>query len=293
MLKLPFGSEAAREMNRLIFENIYYGAVQKSIELAKKYGPYQSIVTRKRSTTDEYITSPHSQGLLQFHFWNNVKLTLDWKPLLDGLRKYGIRNSLLTAVMPTASTSQICGNFECVEPVTSNIYVRKTLSGEFTLVNHHLVKELINLNLWTKEIRDEILYDNGSIQKIVKIPATIRNIYKTAYEVKMLDILNQAVDRSPFIDHQQSMNMFMKTPNLNMLNSSHFFGWKNGLKTGMYYLRTQPAFDAIKFGIDATAIQRIKQERHELKEQVNNKFTETKVCPRDEYLREICDSCSA
>jgi ribonucleoside-diphosphate reductase alpha chain len=292
MLKLPFGSKAARELNKKIFENIYFGAVKKSVEMSERFGKYESMDLIHK---DGIITSPHKKGLLQFNLWldDKVELTLDWKPLLERLKEHGIHNSLLTAIMPTASTSQICGNYECVEPVTSNIYVRKTLSGEFTLVNHHLVKELIKLNLWNDEIRDEIMYDNGSIQKIHKIPAWLREIYKTAYEVKMTDILNQAIDRSPFVDHQQSMNLFMKTPNMNSLNSSHFYSWKHGLKTGMYYLRTQPASDATKFGIDPSAIKRIKQERNDLAVEVNAKFIQSQACPKDDYLKSLCDSCSS
>lgn len=294
MLKLPFGSKEARQLNKLIFENIYYGAVKKSIDLAKRFGRYESMdFIHKNGVT----TSPHSQGLLQFHLWEQngtkLNLTLDWEPLLKELKEHGIANSLLTAVMPTASTSQICGNLECIEPITSNIYNRKTLSGEFTIVNPHLVKDLMKLGLWSKEMSDEIIHDNGSVQMIRRIPKEIKEIYKTAYEVKLSDILNQAIERSPFVDHQQSTNLFMKTPNTNALNTALFYGWKNGLKTGMYYLRTQPASDANKFGLDSHFVQKIKQERQEIKDEVNAKYKDTQVCPRDEYLRNFCDSCSA
>jgi len=261
MLGYPFGSEEAKELNRMIFETIYYGAVKKSISLAKRDGTYLN-----------YENSPHSDGKLQFHFWSNVKNKLDWDPVLEDLKKYGMRNSLLTALMPTASTAQIMGNNEAFEPFTTNIYVRKTLAGEFTVVNSHLIRDLIKRGLWSKEIYEEIIYDNGSIQRISKIPSDLKEIYKTAYELKVTDILKQAVDRSPYIDHMQSMNLFMQTVSFKVLNSSHFYSWKNGLKTGMYYLRTQPAVDAIKFGLDITSVKRIKNERNDYK---------------------VCDTCSA
>ena len=281
MLSLPFSSESARELNKKIFENIYYGSVQMSISLAKKYGKYQS-----------YQRSHHEKGKLQFDLWciDKSKLSLDWTPLYEEMSQYGMRNSLLTALMPTASTSQIMGNNEAFEPFTTNIYVRKTLAGEFTVVNQHLIKDLIKLGLWTKDIYEEILYDNGSIQRVLNIPKNIKEIYKTAYELKITDILKQAVDRSPFVDHMQSMNLFMEKVSFKILNSSHFYSWKHGLKTGMYYLRTQPAVDPIKFGLDPESIQRIRSDR---KEYVNKVAQETGVCPRDPKMRELCDSCSS
>ena len=281
MMGYPFGSEKAKQLNKEIFENIYYGSVEMSISLAKKYGKYQS-----------YENSPHSKGQLQFDLWNIDKssLSLNWDSLYEDMKMYGLRNSLLTALMPTASTSQIMGNNEAFEPFTTNIYLRKTLAGEFTVVNSHLIKDLIKLNLWTKEVYDEILYDNGSIQRIVKIPQHIKDLYKTAYELKVTDILKQAVDRSPFVDHMQSMNLFMEKVSFKILNSSHFYSWKHGLKTGMYYLRTQPAVDAIKFGLDPEAVHRIRTER---KDYVNKVAKETGVCPRDPKMRELCDSCSS
>jgi ribonucleoside-diphosphate reductase alpha chain len=281
MLSLPFSSDEAKELNKKIFENIYYGSVEMSISLAKKKGKYES-----------YQGSHHSNGKLQFDLWNidKSKLSLDWSSIYEDMEKYGMRNSLLTALMPTASTSQIMGNNEAFEPFTTNIYVRKTLAGEFTVVNQHLIKDLIKLGLWTKDIYDEILYDNGSIQRVFKIPQNIKEIYKTAYELKVTDILKQAVDRSPFIDHMQSMNLFMEKVSFKILNSSHFYSWKHGLKTGMYYLRTQPAVDSTKFGLDPDSIQRIRSER---KDYVNKMAEESGVCPRDPKLRELCDSCSS
>lgn len=279
MFGMPFGSEEAKELNKQIFENIYYGSVQMSINLAKKYGPYSS-----------YNYSPHSQGILQFNYYSNVKLTLDWEPIYRDMELYGMRNSLLTALMPTASTSQIMCNNECFEPYTSNIYLRRTLAGEFTVVNKYLIKDLMKLGIWNKEVYEEILYDNGSVQRVDCIPKNIKEIYRTAFELKVTDILKQAVDRQPFVDHTQSMNLFMDKVSFKVLNSSHFYSWKNGLKTGMYYLRTNPAVDPIKFGLDVNSVHRIRQNR---KEKVEKMVRETGTCPRDEKLRELCDSCSS
>jgi len=279
MLGLAFGSDKAREVNKMIFETIYYGSAKMSIEIAKKQGPYKN-----------YKDSPHSQGLFQFDLFDKpVELTMDWSLLREAMKTFGIRNSLLTALMPTASTSQIMGNNECFEPYTSNIYLRKTLAGEFTVVNRHLIKTLIDEGIWNQKVYEEILYDNGSVQKL-KIPEHIKQIYKTAFEMKMTDMLKQAVERSPFVDHMQSMNLFMAKPDFNLLNSSHFYSWKNGLKTGMYYLRTQPATDAVKFGLDPSAILRIKDDR---KEKLKEAGVVDGICPRDPYLRSICDNCSA
>lgn len=281
LMRHPFASPEAVALNRLIFENIYYGSVAMSIQLAKERGPYASIAG-----------SPHSQGKLQFHLCDApVELTLDWDPVIDALKQHGIRNSLLTALMPTASTSQIMCNNEAFEPFTSNIYVRKTLAGEFTVVNKYLVQDLLRLNLWTKEIYEEILYDNGSIQLCQDIPNDIKVLYRTAFDgIRMRDILDQAIGRSPFVDHTQSMNIFQKKVDLNALNSSHFYGWKNGLKTGMYYLRSMPASDAAKFGLDAELVKRIRQRR---KEAVESNYKERGVCPSVPELRELCESCSS
>lgn len=279
MLGLSFGSDEARSLNKRIFETIYFGSVKMSIELAKIDGPYKSIEN-----------SPHSEGLLQFDLWPNVETFYDWSEVKKDLKQYGIRNSLLTALMPTASTSQIMANNEAFEPYTSNIYVRKTLAGEFTVVNQHLINDLSELGLWNDNVYNEMLYDNGSVQNIKEIPKDIKDRYKTAYELKITDLLKQAVDRSPFIDHMQSMNLFMPKPDFNLLNSSHFYSWKNGLKTGMYYLRTQPAVDAIKFGLDPTFVKNIKEERKMI---LKNAGVEDGVCPRDQYLRSICESCSS
>lgn len=252
---IDFESEEAREINKKIFETIYYHSLKKSSQGAQKYCPYPS-----------FEGSPFSEGKFQFHLWiengNEVETCMgyDWKELGEDVKKFGTRNSLLTALMPTASTAQIMGNSECFEPITSNIYTRNTLAGEFIVVNENLVKDLIKDGLWNKEMYEEILYYNGSVQNITRIPETLRNIYKTAYEMKQISIVRQAVERGPFIDQTQSMNIFMAKPDFDKLSKSHIWGWKNGLKTGMYYLRTQPAVDPIKFGLDPMAIKRIKGE---------------------------------
>jgi ribonucleoside-diphosphate reductase alpha chain len=198
--------------------------------------------------------SPMSKGLFQFDMWNldhnNLHYKDQWKTLRESVKLYGVRNSMLTALMPTASTSQILGNNECFEFFTSNIYSRKTQAGTFTLVNKYLVNDLISLNMWNKEMKDTIIAMNGSIQNIFNIPAELKALYKTMWEIKQSWVLKAAAARGPFVDQTQSMNIFMAEPDYIRLGSSHFWGWKNGLKTGMYYLRTKPATDAIKFTID-------------------------------------------
>lgn len=257
ILGLSFDSEGAREINRKIFQHIYYAALQQSCELAIQYGPYHT-----------FEGSPFSYGVLQFDMWNlsedSLDPDLDWVGLKQNIITHGTRNSLLTALMPTASTSQIMGNCESFEPYSSNIFVRKTLAGEYIVVNRHLVDELVSIDMWNTDMYNKILYYNGSIQNILEIPEYIRNIYKTAFEIKQVEILRQAIARAPFIDHTQSMNIFLDVPDYKKLSSSHFYGWKGGLKTGMYYLRTKPAVEAIKFGLDAEVIKRINTEQSSL-----------------------------
>jgi ribonucleoside-diphosphate reductase alpha chain len=283
-LGLPFGSDAAREINKRIFEAIYLGAVRMSVQLAKAHGPYPSYAGSVHSTSKQ----------LQFDLWGVKREQLhfqqEWAPVLADFETYGIRNSLLTALMPTASTSQIMGNTECFEPCTTNLYVRKTLAGEFVVVNRYLIQALMERGLWTQAMYEELLHDNGSVQTSFHVPADLKEVFKTAYELRVTDILKQAVDRSPFIDHQQSMNIYMAEPSFKVLASSHFYAWKNGLKTGMYYLRTKPAASAIKFGLDPHAIQRIRAER---KVEVNRRAEETGACPANRELRELCDACSS
>jgi ribonucleoside-diphosphate reductase alpha chain len=234
MLKLPFDSEPARTINKNIFEAIYYGAMRMSCDLAKEYGPYRL-----------FPGSPFSKGIFQFDMWNITPSTSwPWQTLKNEVMQYGTYNSLLTALMPTASTSQILGNTEAFEPITSNIYLRKTLAGNFILVNKYLMQDLIDLNLWSEEMKQLIIYYKGSIQDIKQIPLNIRNIYKTASELPQKQIVDLAIDRGAYVDQTQSMNIFMDNVNTSKLRNSHFYAWKNGLKTGMYYLRSKPVVDA-------------------------------------------------
>ena len=244
-LRMPFDSESARVLNRDIMETIYYGAVTASIELAEKFGPYET-----------YQGSPASKGILQYDMWGvEPSSRWNWAEVKENLAKHGMRNSLLLAPMPTASTSQILGNNECFEPYTSNIYTRRVMSGEFAVVNPHLLKELTELGLWNKDMKNRILAAQGSVQGISEIPEDVREIYKTVWELKMRSLIDMAADRGAFIDQSQSLNLFIAAPNPSKLTSMHFYSWKKGLKTGCYYLRTRPAADAIQFTVDKSALQ--------------------------------------
>lgn len=240
LLRLPFESDEARELNKEIFETIYFAAMTASKDLAKVEGPYET-----------FAGSPVSKGIFQFDMWN-VEPTLrwDWYTLKAEVLKHGVRNSLLVAPMPTASTSQILGNNECFEPYTSNIYVRRVLSGEFVVVNKHLLKDLVELNLWNDEMKNAIMAHNGSIQKISNIPDHIKEVYKTVWEIKQRAIIDMAADRGAYICQSQSLNLFVDTPTTGKLTSMHFYGWKKGLKTGMYYLRTKAASQAVQFTVE-------------------------------------------
>lgn len=239
---MPFDSDEARVLNREIMETIYFGAVTSSMELAREFGHYES-----------YPGSPVSQGTLQYDMWGvTPSPRWDWAGLKAEIAKYGVRNSLLLAPMPTASTSQILGNNECFEPYTSNIYTRRVMSGEFAVVNPHLLHELTSLGLWNKSIKNRILHAQGSIQSIPEIPERIKAVYKTVWEMKMRALIDMAADRGAFIDQSQSLNLFVAAPNTQKLTSMHFYGWKRGLKTGCYYLRTRPAADAIQFTVDVS-----------------------------------------
>jgi ribonucleoside-diphosphate reductase alpha chain len=240
LLRLPFESDKAKQLNKEIFETIYFAAMTASKDLAKVDGPYSS-----------FAGSPASKGQFQFDLWG-VEPTLrwDWYTLKAEVIKYGVRNSLLVAPMPTASTSQILGNNECFEPYTSNIYVRRVLSGEFVVVNKHLLKDLVDLNLWNEEMKNKIIFHNGSIQAIDEIPQAIKEIYKTVWEIKQRNIIDMAADRGAYICQSQSLNLFVDTPSASKLTSMHFYGWKKGLKTGMYYLRTQAASQAVQFTVE-------------------------------------------
>ena len=240
-LRMPFESEEAKTLNKEIFETIYFAAMTASKDLAIKEGAYAT-----------FQGSPLSQGKFQFDLWG-VKPESgrwDWENLRLDVMNHGVRNSLLVAPMPTASTSQILGNNECFEPYTSNIYTRRVLSGEFVIVNKHLLRDLVDRNLWNGSIKDKIITANGSIQDIAEIPADLKELYKTVWEIKMRNIIDMAADRGAYICQSQSLNLFINAPNASKLTSMHFYAWKKGLKTGMYYLRTQAASQAVKFTVE-------------------------------------------
>ncbi|MFN5443284.1 MAG: ribonucleoside-diphosphate reductase subunit alpha [Crocinitomicaceae bacterium] len=245
LMRYPFESPEAQILNKEIFETIYYASMTASKDLAKVEGPYET-----------FPGSPLSKGVFQFDMWG-VKPSnrWEWDLLKEEVMKHGARNSLLLAPMPTASTAQILGNNECFEPYTSNIYTRRVLSGEFIIVNKHLLKDLVKEGLWNKEMRSKLMASNGSVQNIPEIPAHLKELYKTAWEISQKGILDLAADRGAFICQSQSLNIFMENANFGKLTSMHFYGWKKGLKTGMYYLRTKAATDAIKFTLDKSFIQ--------------------------------------
>jgi ribonucleoside-diphosphate reductase alpha chain len=240
MLRLPFTSDEAKQLNQEIFETLYFAAVTSSMEIAKAKEPYST-----------FKGSPMSEGEFQFNMWNvsddDLSGRWDWKKLRKNVMKHGVRNSLLVAPMPTASTSQILGNNEAFEPYTSNIYTRRVLSGEFIIVNKHLLEDLVELDLWNIDMKEQIMRANGSIQDIESIPEDLKELYKTVWELSMKDIIDMGRQRGYFIDQSQSLNLFMKDPDYAKLTSMHFYGWKSGLKTGMYYLRTKSAVNAIQF----------------------------------------------
>jgi len=240
LLRLPFTSEKAKQLNQEIFETIYYAALNASVEEAKIDGVYES-----------YEGSPISKGEFQHNMWgvedDDLSGRWNWKKLRKDVLKHGVRNSLLVAPMPTASTSQILGNNECFEPYTSNIYTRRVLSGEFIIVNKHLLNDLVELGLWNEDMKQDLMAANGSIQDIEGIPDDLKELYKTVWEMSMKDIIDMARHRGFFIDQSQSLNLFMEGATMSKLTSMHFYAWKSGLKTGMYYLRTKSAVDAIKF----------------------------------------------
>jgi ribonucleoside-diphosphate reductase alpha chain len=258
LLRHPFDSEAAKKLNQDIFETIYYGAMTASKDIAKQHGPYAS-----------YEGSPLSRGMLQCDLWGVEPSTRwDWEILRQELKTFGARNSLLIAPMPTASTSQILGNNECFEPYTSNIYTRRVLSGEFIVVNKYLLKDLVRKGLWNEDIKNQIIMANGSIQDIEEIPIDLKELYKTVWELKQKVLIDMAADRGPYICQSHSLNLFISEPTFSKLTSMHFYAWKKGLKTGMYYLRSKPASEAIKFTVE-------------------------KKIPKVECTDEVCMMCSA
>ena len=237
-LRIPFESDEANRINKQIFETIYHGCLESSMELSKTCGKYET-----------FDGSPLSKGLFQFDLWGETATTnYEWEKLRNDIRQHGVRNSLLVALMPTASTSQILGNNECVEPITSNIYVRRTLAGEFVMVNKYLVDDLLKIGKWNQNIKDDIIRNNGSVQ-LLDIPQNLKDIYKTVWEIKQKSIIDQAATRGVYVCQTQSMNLFVKKADISTLSSMHFYSWKKGLKTGIYYLRTMPVKSAIQFTI--------------------------------------------
>jgi ribonucleoside-diphosphate reductase alpha chain len=245
LMKMPFDSEPAQKLNKDIFETIYFASMEASMELATEEGTYET-----------WAGSPISRGEFQFDMWGVTPDSglWDWEDLRAKVIKNGVRNSLLLAPMPTASTSQILGNNECFEPYTSNIYTRRVLSGEFVVVNKHLLRDLVKINMWNDSMKNKLIAANGSVQHIPEIPAHLKELYKTAWEIKQKTLIDMSADRGAFICQSQSLNIFMLDPNFAKLTSMHFYSWKAGLKTGMYYLRTKAAVDAVKFTVDRQAI---------------------------------------
>jgi ribonucleoside-diphosphate reductase alpha subunit len=239
-----FDSDEAKEINARIFETMYHAALEASSELAEVDGPYET-----------FEGSPASQGVLQYDMWEGeTKLHYDWDALKERIKEKGLRNSLLMAPMPTASTAQILGNNECFEPYTTNIYLRRTLAGEFVIVNKHLVDDLKEIGLWSKDMKDLMVKAGGSIQNIVDIPDEIKKLYRTVWEIKMKDVIDMAADRGRFIDQSQSMNLFMESPTMSKLSSMHMYSWKKGLKTGMYYLRSKAKARPIQFSLEPECV---------------------------------------
>ena len=256
LMRYPFDSPQAKQLNKDVFETIYYAALTASKDLAKEHGPYET-----------YEGSPISQGKFQFDLWNvEPGNRWEWDVLRDEIKEHGVRNSLLMAPMPTASTSQILGNNECIEPYTSNIYSRRTLSGEFAVVNKHLLRDLVKLDKWNDTIKNKLIAANGSVQEIDDVPDNLKELYKTAWEISQKVIIEMSADRGAYIDQSQSLNIFMENANFAKLTSMHFYGWKAGLKTGMYFLRTKAARDAIKFTLDKSKLEEPKPETAKVEE---------------------------
>lgn len=245
MLRMPFDSPEARGLNKDIFETIYFAAMEASMDEAKEHGPYET-----------FKGSPVSKGIFQFDMWGVTPSSgrWNWEKLKQEVKQHGVRNSLLVAPMPTASTSQILGNNECFEPYTSNVYTRRTLSGEFIVANKHLMRDLINAGLWSESMRQKLISTNGSVQAIPEIPQHLKDIYKTVWEISQKAIIDMSAERGAYICQSQSLNIHLTDPNFGKLTSMHFYAWKKGLKTGMYYLRSTAAADAIKFTLDKSAI---------------------------------------
>jgi ribonucleoside-diphosphate reductase alpha chain len=241
LMNIPYHSEEAKQINQQIFETIYHGALEKSCELSMKDGKYET-----------FAGSPASKGLLQFDLWNKSPTSdmYDWNEMKENIKNHGLRNSLLLAPMPTASTSQILGYNECFEPITSNIYSRRTLAGEFIITNKYLIHDLIKLNLWNEKIKNNIIANNGSVQQLEMVPKEIRDKYKTVWEIPMRHLIDMSADRGIYICQSQSLNLWLEDPNYNNLTSMHFYAWSKGLKTGIYYLRRRAKHQAQQFTIE-------------------------------------------
>ena len=253
MLRYPFESEEAKKLNKEIFETIYYAAMTASKDLAIQDGAYET-----------YEGSPVSKGVFQYDMWDVTPSDRwEWDVLKEEVKKHGVRNSLLMAPMPTASTSQILGNNECFEPYTSNIYSRRTLSGEFAVINKHLLRDLVKLGIWNDNLKNKLISNNGSVQNIDEIPENLKELYKTTWEISQKTIIDMAADRGAFICQSQSLNIHLENANFSKLTSMHFYGWKKGLKTGMYYLRTKAATDAIKFTVDKAQLEQPAEKKTE------------------------------
>jgi ribonucleoside-diphosphate reductase alpha chain len=331
MLRMPFDSIEAREINRKIFENIYFAAIESSMEIARKrkkfVQEYKRIYNQQVKNTDykftdeessrmtelenehfitqdelklpgqyagaysSFIGSPIYEGQLQYDMWGvepSSDMAEEWSRLKADIKKHGVRNSLLTALMPTASTSQILSNNECFEPYTNNIYTRRTLAGTFTVINRHLINDLLELGLWSKDMKDKIILANGSVQEIEEIPDNIKALYKTVWEIKQKALIDLSADRSPFICQTQSLNLFLKTPNYKNLSAMHFYSWKKGLKTGIYYLRSQAKTSAQKFSVDISKT--TNTARPGSKPGATQEEAQPFVCNRDDPT---CEACSA
>jgi ribonucleoside-diphosphate reductase alpha subunit len=280
LMRFPFESDEARRLNQQIAETMYYAALSTSLELAQRDGPYST-----------FQGSPLSKGLFQFDLWQVTPSDrYDWKALGQAIQSCGVRNSLLIAPMPTASTSQILGNNECFEPYTSNIYTRRVLAGEFTVVNQHLVRDLQRLGLWNNDMKNKIIAHNGSVLHIPEIPRQVRELYKTVWECSQKRLLDMAADRGAFIDQSQSLNVYIASPNIGKLSSMHFHGWKIGLKTGMYYLRTRPAAEAIKFTVDHQYLSQVRMTTSSMKKLSNQEESSNNNNEEQEYRQML--SCS-
>jgi len=286
LMRFPFDSDEAKALNREIFETIYYAACTASKDLARRDGAYET-----------FPGSPASKGILQFDMWNVTPTNRwEWGVLKEEIMKYGMRNSLLMAPMPTASTAQILGNNECFEPYTTNIYSRRTLAGEFIVVNKHLLKDLVNLGIWNDGLKNKLLAANGSVQNIEEIPANLKALYKTAWELSQRVVVDMSADRGAYICQSQSLNVFMENANYGKLTSMHFYAWEKGLKTGMYYLRTKAATDAIKFTVNKEQLQQPTENAASQAEvtldsiKVEQKNQDAIACSLDNP--EGCESCS-